>query len=66
MSDRDLKAERQQYERMMGRCTEAEREYTRKHFEAVKTQAPDGCDAGRKVPAAKDRDYMYDAYDSDY
>lgn len=66
MAKRNLAKERQEYERMLSRFSDAEREHTRKHFEAVKTQAPEGCDTGRKVPAVKDHDCMYDAYDSDY
>ena len=66
MSKRNLKKERQEYERMYMRHSEAEREYTERHFNAVNSQDPRGCDAGRKVPAVKDHDCMYDAYDSDY
>lgn len=48
---RNLSAEKEVYLRMYRRLSLADREYTERHFEAVRTQDPQGCDTGRKVPA---------------
>lgn len=49
MVRRNLEKERQVYERMWLRHSEASREYTERHFDAVKSQDPQGCDTGGKV-----------------
>lgn len=62
---RNLTKERQEYERMWENQPEAQREYTARHFSAIATQHPDGCDTGRKVAIVFDSDEITDEESSE-
>lgn len=56
MKSRNLQKEREHYERILGQFSEAEKERTKKHFRAVATQDPKGCDTGKKIEPVFDED----------